>query len=209
MKFSYFLFLLMFTYLISLNLVFAGISDDDFSTKLLNLTSIDDPLERFSEIENLYKVSDEYKKYLLLPFAAKYAVIIAKYDRAKYFATELLKLSDKYQDGWNYGNAIHDGNIVLGMIALKTGNVEGAKSYLIIAGKTSGSPQLLSFGPEMMLAYALLIKDERDVVIKYLELCKKFWKKDSGRISSWIASINGSGMPYFGANLTKLKNLKK
>jgi hypothetical protein len=48
-----------------------------------------------------------------------------------------------------YGNAIQDGNIVLCRIALLDGKVEAAKVSLKEAGKTPGSPQLGSFGPNM------------------------------------------------------------
>jgi len=38
---------------------------------------------------------------------------------------------------------------------LKEGKVEDAKHYLLEAGKTPGSPQLNSFGPDMSLAEEL------------------------------------------------------
>lgn len=194
--------ILLFISLFFPSIAFSEINDENYAKKMLSLTNISNATERLSEIENLYKISSKYQKYLLLPIAAKQAVIIKKYDRAKYFATELLKFSNMYKNDWNYGNAVHDGNMVLGMIALKNGNTENAKIYLIKSGKISGSPQLSSFGPEMMLAHALLEKGERSIVIEYLKLCKVFWKKDSGRIDSWIASIKGGGRPYFGINLS-------
>jgi hypothetical protein len=53
----------------------------------------------------------------------------------------------------------------------------------------------------MSLANELLEKGEKETVIEYFELCKKFWKMNDGRLDSWIASIKGGGKPYFGANL--------
>ena len=44
-------------------------------------------------------------------------------------------------------------------------------------------------------------KGERDVVIQYLELCRKFWKMHDGRLDQWIQEIKGGKTPDFGASL--------
>ena len=67
------------------------------------------------------------------------------------------------------------------------------------AGKTPGSPQLNSFGPNMMLAEALLEAGRKETVIEYLKLCGKFWKR--GQVDKWIEVIKEGGIPKFGANL--------
>ena len=43
------------------------------------------------------------------------------------------------------------------------------------SGKTPGSPQLNSFGPDFMLDRELLEKGERAAVLAHLELVGKFW----------------------------------
>jgi hypothetical protein len=58
-----------------------------------------------------------------------------------------------------------------------------------------------SFGPNVSLAKDLLEKGERDAVIQYLELCRKFWKLDNGRLDQWIKEIKAGKVPQFGANL--------
>ena len=58
-----------------------------------------------------------------------------------------------------------------------------------------------SFGPNVSLAKDLLEKGERDVVIQYLGLCRKFWKLDRGRLDKWIHEIKDGKIPDFGANL--------
>jgi hypothetical protein len=58
-----------------------------------------------------------------------------------------------------------------------------------------------SFGPNVSLAKDLLEKGERDAVIQYLELCRKFWKMDNGRLDQWIKEIKAGKVPQFGANL--------
>ena len=40
----------------------------------------------------------------------------------KRYAFDLLEMAKKYEPDWNYGNAIHHGNILLGRIALKEKN---------------------------------------------------------------------------------------
>lgn len=75
----------------------------------------------------------------------------------------------------NYGNIIHNANLILGRCALLEGKLEDAKAYLLKAGATPGSPQLDSFGPRMSLARELLEKGEKETVLQYLDLVSKFW----------------------------------
>ena len=95
---------------------------------------------------------------------------------AEKLAIEYLEIANIKKGNWNYGNAIHHANLILGRIALKNGDTLSAKKYLIKAGNTPGSPQLNSFGPNMLLAKELLEKGEKKSVIEYLNLTKKFWK---------------------------------
>lgn len=122
-------------------------------------------------------------------------------EKAQQYASELLHSAPQFKNDWNYGNALHKGNIVLGRVALKTGDIAGAKEHLLAAVQTPGSPQLNSFGPSMTLAKELLEKGERDVVLTYLESCGKFWKIGGEKLQSWMATVRGGGIPEFGANL--------
>jgi tetratricopeptide (TPR) repeat protein len=148
-------------------------------------------LERADSEHRFYELKD-------LAFSAFEAGEIAK---AQQYASELLQAAPEFKHDWNYGNARHNGNIILGRIALRRDDIAGAKEHLLAAGQTPGSPQLNSFGPNMILAKELLEKNERDVVLAYLESCEKFWKMDRGKLQSWIAAIKGGGTPDFGANL--------
>ncbi len=109
-------------------------------------------------------------------------------------STQLLALPKS--DG-NYGGAVHNGNIVLGRIAVRKGDLEEAKRRLLAAGETPGSPVLGSFGPNWNLAQELIAKGERDAVLAYIELCRKFWKLDRGRLDSWASTIRSGGSPNF------------
>lgn len=98
---------------------------------------------------------------------------------------------------WNYGNVIHEANTRLGRISLKQGEVGDAKRYLLEAGKTPGSPQLDSFGPDLTLAKELLQKGEKETVIEYLQLCAKFWESRRAHLKWWISMLQAGQIPDF------------
>ncbi len=140
-------------------------------------------------------------RFYALDDAAKESFVAGKTEDARKDATELLSLAPKYVNNWNYGNAIQDGNLVLGRIAVSEGRIEDAKQYLLAAGKSKGSPQMDSFGPNMSLAKDLLEKGERDAVLQYFELCRKFWTMDYGKLDDWSQEVKAGKIPNFGANL--------
>jgi len=104
-------------------------------------------------------------------------------------------LAPAYDD---LGEALHRGNLILCKISLVEGNMVSAKKYLIESANTPGSPVLKSFGPDMSLAKEMLKRDERDIVIKYLELCSKFWKSHREDIPIWVKAIKNRKTPDFG-----------
>ena len=151
--------------------------------------------------QKLTKATTEVDKFYALRDAAKESFSLGKIEDARKFAKELGEVAPKYQSNWNYGNAIHDFNLVLGRIALTEGRLAEAKQHLIKAGKSPGSPQLNSFGPNMSLAKDLLNKGERVGVIEYFELCRKFWKMGEKRLDQWTQELKSGKTPDFGANL--------
>ncbi len=152
-------------------------------------------------VEALNKAKNEEERFYALGDAAKESFCEGKYSEAQEYANELSTLVSKFKGNWNYGNAIQDYNLVLGRIALIDGKIQKAKEYLIEAGKSPGSPQMDTFGPNMSLAKDLLKKGEKEVVIEYLTLCKSFWEMNDGRLDEWIVLIKAGRIPNFGANL--------
>jgi hypothetical protein len=150
-------------------------------------------------IKELKKARDAEDRWIALGDAAKAAVWIGQVGEARQYAEELRYLTPNYKGNWNYGNAIQDYNLVLGSIALSSGDIEGSKRFLLAAGRTPGSPQLNSFGPNMSLAKALLIVGERRAVISYFDLCRNFWRSE--KLSTWRKDVEAGGIPDFGANL--------
>jgi hypothetical protein len=132
---------------------------------------------------------------------AKKALSADEIDKAEVYSKQLLQMAPRYPEDWNYGNAIFDGNFVLGRIAVQRGNLKQAGQYLLAAGATPGSPQLDSFGPNMTLAKELLEKGQSDVVLQYFALCKNFWEDGRQQLDEWSAAVRGGKIPDFSHNL--------
>ncbi len=132
---------------------------------------------------------------------------------AELLARQYLQLARQFPCNWNYGNAIHNANSILGLVALRGGRRTEAVSYLSAAGATPGSPQLDSFGPSLLLARELAKAGEHKAAAAYLASIKRFWKAkdmspvglllplfaDSDPISTWIGELNRGRVPDFGA----------
>lgn len=117
------------------------------------------------------------------------------FDRVKELAKENLELATVYRCNWNFGNAIHDTNRVLGLVSLKSGDIDAAADFLLEAGKSTGSPQLDTFGPELDLANELLQLGKVDAVKSYLKDIKRFWEMDNGQVDIWLSEIEKGGKP--------------
>ncbi len=155
-------------------------------------------LKALGQLEQAYALSPLPTRGYLMADMAKTAAAAGKYDTAKAYAKKMVALPGL---DWNSGNNVHHGNMVLGLVALHEDDVAAAKGFLIASGKTKGSPQLNSFGPNMTLAKALLEKGETEVVLEYFDLCSKFWKMHRGRLDEWSALAKEGLVPDFGANL--------
>lgn len=156
-------------------------------------------LDRYSS--RLKSATTEEKRFYALGPAAKAYFNNGNIEEARKLAVELQGLLEKYRDNFNYGNAVQDANIVLGRIAVLEGRIGDAKERLIEAGKSPGSAQMSSFGPNMSLAKDLLEKGERDVVLQYFELCRKFWKSHPEMLDEWAQQVKSGEIPNFKDNL--------
>jgi len=125
--------------------------------------------------------------------AANLALKLQRFEQARELALELLELARTGDLGWMLGNAQYDGRRILGLIALAQGDVAGAERELLESGRTVGSPQLDSFGPELDLANALLQLGRTEVVVEFLWLCERFWKPQ--RLFKFIAAIHAGERP--------------
>ncbi len=128
-------------------------------------------------------------------------------------AREYLQLAARFPCNWNYGNAIHNANAVLGLVALRDGRKAEAASHLLAAGATPGSPQLDSFGPSLLLAREVAEAGDTAAAARYLRSIRRFWKAtdmsvigltlpffaDPDPIATWIDELERGRVPDFGA----------
>jgi tetratricopeptide (TPR) repeat protein len=148
-------------------------------------------LEKF---ERALFLTDDSQKADIIGRIAKAEFEVGNTSRAKVLALDLLHKYGKTEDD-SYNDAIFVGHLILGRVALQEGNISEAKARLIASAKTSGSPVLSSFGPDMTLAKELLEKGEKTAVIKYLHLCAKFWEPVDGRLKEWEDAIQNGEIP--------------
>jgi hypothetical protein len=130
--------------------------------------------------------------------AAKQSFAAGKVADAQKYAQELITLLPSFQQNQEYGNAVHDANLTLGRIAVREGRMDDAKRHLIESVGTPGG-RLMDHGPDMSLAKDLLEKGERQVVLDYFTLCRKFW--NFGRLDEWSQQVQEGRIPDFGGNL--------
>lgn len=154
------------------------------------------------ELQHLMMIAgtDPIKRNPFLARLAKAAFAAADYTRAAGYAEEALAAARNGVFWWT-GDAIHQGNIVLGRLALRKNDLEDAKRFLLAAGKTPGSSSLASTGPNMQLAKDLLDRGESPTVVQYLQECGAFWDGNRGKLAEWIVLIKAGLKPDFGANL--------
>ena len=149
------------------------------------------------DLEAADSAKTEEELFCALPSAAMAAFLLGKHDRAKALAERALTLAASFPRNWNYGNALHFGHTVLGLLALENGDVAAAAEELKKAGATPGSPQLDSFGPTMQLAKGLLRRGESEPVLGYFRQCRSFWKMGGVWLDLWEAKVRGGGVPNF------------
>ena len=146
------------------------------------------------DFERAYELSGARGRAYLLPKLGMAAFVVGEVDKARTFAEAML---EGVRDDWNEEDRIHYGNLILGRIALSDGDLGEAGRRLVAAARTPGSPVLMSFGPDMALAEALLKRGETQSVLHYLELCLDFWEMGQDRLKNWIALIEAGRTPDF------------
>jgi len=177
-------------------------------------------MDAYSQVKEDLSVLTGVGRNVVLADVAKLAVKASALDDAESYAIELLNSASDPKD-WNYGNAIFFGNMVLGQVALRRGNLEDARSLLLSSGSTPGSPQLNSFGPNMSLAKDLLSgvagadlasgadvprrrvtsSDIQQTVLEFFDLCQVFWPTGGDLLQQWSQQVRVGVVPDFGANL--------
>ncbi|HEV2687203.1 MAG TPA: hypothetical protein VGV35_01575, partial [Bryobacteraceae bacterium] len=135
---------------------------------------------------------------------ARAAMDAGELERAETLAKGLLALTPKIEVDPKLSRGVddmrHHSFLILGRVALRRGDVDAAKADLLDAGRVGSGVMLASLGPNMMLAKELLEKGEKDVVLQYIGLCRRFWYF-ADRMTPWIVAIAKGEMPNFGDKL--------
>ena len=149
------------------------------------------PLEKF------------HAKSQLLTFYATSFLSDENIKSGRALAVETLKEAPLFQKDWDYGNVVHHAHILLGRIYLATKDTRHSMIELREASNVKGSPQLNTFGPNLLLARDLLDRGAKSEVLRYLDMCAKFWstKDAKRRLTQWKAQIKNGRHPTFGKNL--------
>jgi hypothetical protein len=127
--------------------------------------------------DKLAAAPDAYRRWVEIGRAAYWTAWTPAQDEAVALANETLALAPKYKHDWNYGNAIHNAHSALGLVALRGNDRVAARAHLIASANSEGSPQMSSFGPNMGFAAEMNREGERQAVLEYFALCRKFWDR--------------------------------
>ncbi|HXG85196.1 MAG TPA: hypothetical protein VNI84_14340, partial [Pyrinomonadaceae bacterium] len=134
----------------------------------------------------------------ILPQLAAVEFDLEMFDKVKARATELVLEFGDDENDFNYGAATHEGNILLGRAALKEGNIERAKEYLLISARAPLRQKYntLSY-PNLTLAGELLAAGEKNIVLDFLKLCENFTGTDTKSLQLWQNEIRQGKTPDF------------
>lgn len=148
------------------------------------------------ELETKLYRTGGIRRLEFLPRLAKLAFWAGDANKAEQYAREAVRLEPP-GDPVSDGEATHDGNMVLGLIALQRGDVDQAKRHLIESSRTSGSGYMSITGPNLSLANELLKHNEYQTVIEYLRDCQRFWIDGRKTLDRWIEAIRDGTDPQF------------
>lgn len=137
----------------------------------------------------------EVEAYFVLKDLAWKEYRLGSYDKAIKYAKELLRINNRIEKNWNYGNAIHHGHTIIGLIKLENQDSKSARNHLVKSSKIMGSPQLDTFGPNFELAQKMIEIGEIDACKIFLNNCNKFWKMGKAKISNWQKEIEAGEIP--------------
>jgi tetratricopeptide (TPR) repeat protein len=135
-------------------------------------------------------------KGMLLPSMAKAALAADDLDKATKYANQMLETAGDRENFLYKGDYIYQGNSVLGLVAVRKGDLDSAETYLLKAGETPGSAGL-KIAPDMSLAKDLLSYGRRDTVLVFLKECQNFSTSNLSPVSQWIQEMEEGKTPDF------------
>jgi hypothetical protein len=166
------------------------------------LNKVHSPAQKLERLEiNCFRESS-FRRLAYLPEMAKLALWIGDADKADRYASEVLSLLSPHQFNpvETEGKAIHDANMVLGVLAVIRGDLGLARECLLTSARTEWSSfEGKMLGPNLTLANDLVKRGEWQIVTQYLETCPYFRAPQRrGLTSKWIVDIRDGRVPDFG-----------
>lgn len=161
----------------------------------LNGPNVEAARKAMDEYDRILELDGETSSKRYLKYASEAALLVNDFEKAGEYAH--LMLGEARPGSYSYGDQFHHGNIVLGKVALAQGDVQGAASYLLLAGSTPGSTQLKFSGPDTELAEQLLEKGEQESVLRYLDQCRTFWERGQDQLREWAILVRAGQVPSF------------
>jgi hypothetical protein len=148
------------------------------------------------EIEQLLREGDPESEWVprLREIAGELSFALGRIEKARDYAAQMVT-GTSFEAERGYTDAVHNGHLLLGRIALRENDVERARAELILAANAGATRMVPIVGPDMRLAAGLLAHGEREVVIRYLSRCRAFWRR--GPIDEWIVQIRAGSIPDF------------
>jgi beta-lactamase regulating signal transducer with metallopeptidase domain len=138
----------------------------------------------------LYAESVDYHSHEVARAKAAWAL-------SKQYARDLLALAPRFKTDPHYGDAIFEGSMVLGMHALREGDVKAAVHYLEEATRAPSMSPETAFMPSLVhrLVNYLLKAGERDSVAGFLESAARIDAARSERFLTDAIAIRAGRMP--------------
>lgn len=141
----------------------------------------------------------EHQRYFCLSKLPRLAFNGGDFEKAERFATEFIEMASGEFKGErrHAGYGLNTAYNVLGQLALRAGEIEGAKKMLAQAGAVPNADRLVEVGPDFALAVELTKISETESVCKFLKDCKRLWRgsKDALLLKEWEAEVANGKVP--------------
>ncbi len=125
-------------------------------------------------------------------------------EKATTYCEDLLKLAKDNKKNWDYANAVHRANVILGKVALNAEDIDKAAIHLEKAAKAilpkPVQAKATMMGFDTSLAKELMKTDKKDSAMKFLVICEKIaedYEYEYGDLKTLIAELEAAGVPRY------------
>lgn len=141
------------------------------------------------------KIANLGKVDVLVNIAA-IAINCKQYDTAIEYSQKVVELKLTPEPNYDHTPGLHRARIIEAKVALEKGFVDAACYHLIESAKIPVSSIFMTYSPDFEVATRLLELDRQGEVIRYLELCRKFFDRID-LLDNWINQVKAGTAPCF------------